>query len=112
MEIRDFVATTLKQISEGAKAASDSQQRFHLDTTTSKGVHFNLALVNTETRSKSGGGKAKANVLRIASAEIGKGSNSTAISESISRVEFNIKYDTPASSSGGVRPRAPRISAS
>jgi|SRR3989344_442579 len=113
MEIRDFVTQTLKQITEGAKAASDNRQRFYLDTSTSKGVHFNLAVVNTEIKSKSAGGRAGANILQIARAEIGKGSNSSTSSESVSRIEFNIKYDTPASSPGVVtRPRPGRIQSS
>lgn len=107
MEISDFIAETLKQITEAAKVASDKEQKFYLDTTTSKGVHFNLAVVNTETNSKTGGGKAKAKIFKIAIAEIGKSNNSTTISESISRVEFNIKYDTPGSAAGGVMPKAP-----
>ncbi|HSX18194.1 MAG TPA: hypothetical protein VLE51_02485 [Candidatus Saccharimonadales bacterium] len=107
MEIKDFVSETLKQITEGAKVASSQKQFFFLDNNTSKGVHFNLAVANTETSTKANQGKANANLLKVVSVGGGKSNSSTISSESISRVEFNITYITPASS-GVVRSDAPR----
>jgi hypothetical protein len=108
MDVKDFVAETLKQITEGTKAASTTDQRFYLDNYSSKGVHFNLAVANTETSTKGSGSKANVNLLKVVSAGGEKGQKSTVSSETVSRVEFNITYHTPASS-GSVKPRPPQV---
>ena len=91
MEIKEFVQNTLTQIVEGAKIASNEEYKFDLDSITSKGVHFNLAVINSEKNeqvSKGGGGIG----IKVVSAEYAKQNNNISGSEVISRIEFNIKH--------------------
>jgi len=91
MNIKDFVTAALTQISEGAEAASNNNYKFYLDVDSSKGVHFDLAVINTEEKTGERGGKIGVNI-KVVEAGIGsKGADSTT-SESISHIQFNIKY--------------------
>lgn len=89
MNVEEFVKNTLQQIVSGAKSASDDHFKFSLDSLTSKGVHFNLAVINTEKEEK--GAKGKGGIgIKVVSAEYGKNSSTSASSETISRIEFNV----------------------
>lgn len=91
MDIEEFVTNTLKQIIGGMKSASSDEFRFDLDSSTSKGVHFNLAVINSEKEEKKSGGKGGLSI-KVVSADYGKENIKTAGAETISRIEFNIKH--------------------
>ena len=55
MNIEEFVKNSLTQIINGAKDASNGEYKFDLDSSTSKGVHFNLAVINVEKEEKKSG---------------------------------------------------------
>ena len=93
MDIKDFVRETLQQIEEAiveASNKSDNKLKYELDNYTSKGVHFNLAVTNTESStssSKKGGGIR----IKVVQAEGNNEKEVASSAERISRIEFNIK---------------------
>lgn len=91
MEIKEFVKAALTEIITGAEEASNEKIKFVLDSGTSKGVHFNLAVVNVETNQDRSGSSLSGGI-KIASAEYGKSTEKSTSSENISRIEFNIKH--------------------
>lgn len=97
MDIKDFVFQTLKQIEEAVKEATTPDMEYYLDTYSSKGVHFNLAVTNSST-SESGGKKAGGLQIKIVEAQLGKEKKQTATEESVSRIEFNIRSTDHAKS--------------
>ncbi len=88
MEIKDFVSETLRQIKEATADATTENDKFYLDVDTSKGVHFDLAVVTMQETSGEGG--AKIQVAGLMSA--GGGASLANKYEQTSRIQFNVKH--------------------
>lgn len=91
MNIEDFVREVLQQVTSGALTASSQDYHFELDSESSKGVHFNIAVINMEKDEQSNASKAGVGI-KVVDASYLKESAKSSSSESISRVEFNIKH--------------------
>jgi hypothetical protein len=91
MELKDFVATTLKEIYAGLKDAQTDERSFEIWTTSSigGGIHFDLAVTSASTTESST--KKEAGLkIKVISAEIDKEGKSTISAESTSRIVFTV----------------------
>jgi hypothetical protein len=95
VEIKDFVKQVLLQVADATQEASQESkdEDFYLDSSSSKGVHFDLAVITTQSTDKSaevsGGGK-----IIVASIE-GTGTISKQDSSQVtSRIQFNVKHNS------------------
>ena len=91
MDVEEFVTEVLLQVTRGAKTASNDEYQFDLDSRTSKGIHFNIAVISVLNDEQSNTIKAGAGIKVVDAGYLKENSKSTS-SERISRVEFNIKH--------------------
>lgn len=92
MELKDFIATTLKEIYAGIdEAKGTTQKHFQIWPTTQRdgGIKFDLAVTSsstTESTSTKGGGLK----VKVISAEIEKGKSASYSAETTSRIVFSV----------------------
>ena len=82
MEVKEFVKTILKEVTEAIAEANDEKQRFYLPEEKEDGIDFDLAVVSK----KEGKGKIGAEVLGIG----GKTEGSVS-SEVVNRIKFRVR---------------------
>ncbi len=92
MDIKDFVLITLQQIETALieASAASTQSTYLFDVTSSKGVHFNLAVTNAVTK-ESATGKKGGLQIKVVEAKLENDKKESTSSESVSRIEFNVK---------------------
>lgn len=88
MEIKEFVKTALTQIKEATKEVSDEDDVYYLDVDSSKGVHFDLAVITTEEQKDGMGAK----VAIAGLVQLGGETGSAVSAQATSRIQFNVKH--------------------
>jgi len=91
MDIKEFIEECLKQIVNGADSASNDLYKFELDSDKGRGVHFDLAVINSESNSSKTGGKGGI-AIKIVDASMNKENSKTHNSEVVSRIDFTINH--------------------
>jgi len=81
MEVKEFVKTILKEVTEAIVESKSDKANFYLMQSSSEGIDFDLAVVSK----KEGSGKIGAEVLGIGGKTEGKISN-----EVVNRIRFRV----------------------
>jgi hypothetical protein len=81
MEVKEFVKTILKEVTEAVKESNNDKCNFYLPHSEKDGIDFDLAVVSK----KEGKGKIGAEVLGIGGKTEGSISN-----ESVNRIKFKV----------------------
>lgn len=82
MEVKEFVKTILKDVTEAVAESNNEKQKFYLPEEVSDGIDFDLAVVSK----KEGKGKVGAEVLGIGGKTEGSISN-----EVVNRIKFRVR---------------------
>lgn len=81
MEVKEFVKTVLKEVTEAVAEANNDKHRFYMVDSNKEGIDFDLAIVST----KSEEGKIGAEVLGVGGKVQG-----TSSKESTNRIKFKV----------------------
>lgn len=91
MKLNQFITDVLQDIDSGLKAAKDKTGRsYQVETSNTRGVHFDIAVTAQNSSSSSAEGEARAGFIEVLGAEVGAKLENKNENSEVSRIQFSV----------------------